>query len=107
MRIDVIGKHIDITDAIRTFAQQKGEKLPKHYDGVQQITFRVEVDPRKKGFRCELVCDVEHHDDFVADVHHEDLYAAIDDAVDKVSRQLTAFKEKLKQGKRGGTSAAG
>lgn len=107
MRIDVIGKHMDVTDAIRTYAEQKASKLPKHYDGVQQITLRLEADPRHKGFRAEVVADVQHHDDFVAEAHHADLYTAIDEAADKVARQLTSFKEKLKQNKRGGTPAGG
>jgi len=107
MRIDVIGKQMDVTEAIRQYADQKAAKLVKHYDGVQQITLRLEADPRKKGFRAEVIADVEHHDDFVAETHHEDLYAAIDEATDKVARQLTGFKEKLKQNKRGGPSGSG
>jgi ribosome-associated translation inhibitor RaiA len=46
------------------------------------------------------VVDVEHHDDFVVHASDEDLYAAIDAAVAKSTRQLTDFKEKLKLGKR-------
>ncbi len=107
MRIDIIGKHMDVTDAIRAYADQKAAKLPKHYDGVQLVTLRLEPDPRNKGFRAEVIADVQHHDDFVADVHHADLYAAIDEAIDKVARQLTTFKEKLKQNKRGGEPAGG
>ncbi|MGD9690619.1 MAG: ribosome-associated translation inhibitor RaiA [Phycisphaerales bacterium] len=107
MRIDVIGKHLTITDAIRGHAEQKAVKLPKHYDMVQLITFRLEELPHKKGFTCEVVVDVEKHDDFVASSQHADLYTAIDHAVEKASRQLTDFKEQLKQGKRGATSAGG
>lgn len=100
MRIDIIGKHLEVTDAIRQFAEQKASRLPKYYDGVQQITFRVEQSPHRKGFHCEIVCDVEKHDDFVAGTDHADLYACIDLAVDKIERQLTDFKERLKQSKR-------
>lgn len=99
MRIDVVGKHMEVTGPIRAYAEQKAAKLLKHFDGVQLITFRVEQDPHKRGFHCEVVADVEKHDDFVGHGHHEDLYAAIDETVDKVVRQLTTFKEKLKQGK--------
>lgn len=107
MRIDVIGRHLDITEAIRTFAADKAGKLPKHYDGVQQITLRLEQDARHKGFAVEVVVDVQKHDDFVANAKGEDLYACIDQAVDKAARQLTDFKERLKQGKRGSGSANG
>lgn len=97
MRIEVIGKHMEITAAIKQFAESKADKLPKHYDGVQLITFRMEKEPHNKGFHVEIVCDVEKHDDFVGNGKHEDLYTCIDLAVDKVARQLTTFKEKLKQ----------
>ena len=108
MRIDLIAKHLDLTPAIREFAEAKAAKLPKHFEGnVQLITVRLEELAHNKGFHFEVVADCEHHDDFVANAHGPDLYKAIDDAVDKAARQLTAFKEKLKQSKRGGTSASG
>ncbi len=106
MRIDVIGKHIEITDAIRAFAETKSGKLTRYLDGmIQRITVRLEPDPRKKGFHAEVVADVEHHEDFVSNAHHEDMYAAIDLAVDKSARQLAEFKDQLKQSKRGGQAA--
>jgi putative sigma-54 modulation protein len=99
MRINVIGKHMEVTDAIRQYAENKATKLLRHYDGVQQIDFRVEPEPHKKGFSCEVVADVEKHEDFISHAQHVDLYTAIDDAVNKTVRQLTDFKEKLKEGK--------
>lgn len=108
MRIDVIGKHLDITDALRTFATDKSAKLVKHLeDGVQQITVRLEQLAHNKGFHAEITVDVVKHEDFVANATHADLYAAIDEAVDKAARQLTDFKEQLKNNKRGRPSAAG
>lgn len=107
MRIDVIGKNLEVTDPIRAYSEQKAGKLPKHYDGVQQVTFRLEQSPHRKGFHCEIVCDVQKHDDFVAKTEHDDLYACIDLAIDKITRQLTDFKERLKQSKRGSSPAGG
>lgn len=102
MRIEVIGRNLDVTDAIRNHAEQKGGKLTQYFDRIQQITFRLSrVGHQHHGkFEVELVCDVEHHADFVAKVEDEDLYVALDHAVQKASRQLTEFKERLKNGKR-------
>ena len=102
MRIEVIGRNLSITDPIREHAEAKAAKLPKFFDGVQLITFRIsrEGSQTHGDFGVELVVDVEKHDDFVSHATHEDLYAAIDAAVQKSSRQLTDFKEKLKMGKR-------
>lgn len=99
MRINVVGKHMEVTDAIKTYTEGKCAKLTKHFDGVQLITVRCEQQPHGKGFLAEVLCDVEKHDDFVGSGQHADLYAAIDEAVAKVDRQIVAFKEKLKQGK--------
>lgn len=102
MRIEVVGRNLEVTDAIRQHAEGKAQKLPKYFDGIQQITFRIsrEDHQHKGSFGVELVVDVEKHDDFVSHATAEDLYAAIDAAIQKSSRQLTDFKEKLKMGKR-------
>jgi putative sigma-54 modulation protein len=102
MRTDVVGRNLEITDAIRQHAEAKAQKLPKYFDRIQQITFRLgRVDHQHRPrFDVEVVVDVEHHDDFVAHATDEDLYAAIDAAVAKSSRQLSDFKERLKLEKR-------
>jgi putative sigma-54 modulation protein len=102
MRIEVVGRNLEVTDAIRQHAEGKAQKLPKHLDLIQQITFRLGRADHKHSarFDVEVVVDVEHHDDFVAKADDEDLYVAIDAAITKAARQLTDFKEKLKLGKR-------
>ncbi|MBL8760206.1 MAG: ribosome-associated translation inhibitor RaiA [Phycisphaerae bacterium] len=99
MRTDVIGRNIDVTEAIRLHAEGKTSKLSKFYDKIQQITVTLsKADRHKTGdFSVELVVDVEHHDDFVSHATGPDLYAAIDEAAQKATRQLTEFKERLKQ----------
>jgi len=102
MRIEVVGRNLDVTDAIRGHAEAKAGKLPRYFDGVQLVTLRLSRENHQHHgkFEVELVVDVEKHPDFVTHSSAEDLYAAIDEAVQKSSRQLTEFKEKLKTGKR-------
>lgn len=102
MRIDVVGRNIEITVAIRQHAEEKITKLPKYFDAIQQITLTITKDERHKHgtFGAELLIDVEKHDDFVSHAHGDDLYLLIDLVVQKGVRQLTDFKEKLKLGKR-------
>ena len=97
MRIDVVGKHIEITPAIQEYAQKKVEKLTKLFDCTQAIRVLVESPQGKKAeFHVEVVVDVEHHEDFVANATDPDMYAAIDTAVDKALRQVRDFKDKLR-----------
>lgn len=100
MRIEVKGKHLEMTDAIRQYALQKAEKLPRYYDGVQELVVTLDKPLHKVEFEVEFIADVEKHADFVAKAHGEDLYACIDMAADKMARQLSDFKERLKNPKR-------
>ena len=97
MRIDVVGKHIEVTPAIQQYAEKKAEKLTKYFNGTQQIKVYVESPQGKtKEFHAEVVVDVVKHDDFVANAVDADLYAAIDLAVEKAQRQIRDYKDKLR-----------
>lgn len=95
MRIDVTGKHVDLTAAMSQFAETKCEKLTKFFDGVQQISCVLDKAPHGE-FLVEIIVDVVHHDDFITRVKGADIYASIDEAVDKAARQLRDYKEKLR-----------
>ncbi|HVZ94704.1 MAG TPA: ribosome-associated translation inhibitor RaiA [Phycisphaerales bacterium] len=95
MRIEVSGKHLEVTPAIKQYAEEKCGKLPKFFDGVQEV-FVVLENPRPDEFGVEIRADVVKHEDFIAKVSTKDLYEGIDLAVDKVARQLKDFKEKLR-----------
>jgi len=102
MKTEVVGRNIEITPAIRQYAESKFEKLTRHFDRIQEITLTVVKDNHhhKGEFEVELRIDVEKHEDFVSSEKHLDLYAAIDGVIDKGVRQLTQYKERLKQGNR-------
>jgi putative sigma-54 modulation protein len=99
MRIDIVGRDIEITPAIQQYAEQKAAKLPRYFDGLQQVTFTIHRTHahQTSEYSVEVVADVEKHADFVASGGGSDLYAVLDETVEKVSRQLKDFKEKLKK----------
>lgn len=98
MRIDVIGRNIEITDAIKKYAEAKAGKLEKYYDGLQAVTVAVKkTSPNHSDvYEAELVLDVEKHKDFVSHAEGQDPYAAIDLVTEKGERHLREFKERLK-----------
>jgi putative sigma-54 modulation protein len=100
MEIIVSGRHIDITDAIRAYATEKVSKLPRYFDRVQAIEV-VADKASAHGHAVEIIVRAEHVDPFIATVSSADLYACIDEAVDKLERQLTDHKEKLRNRKHG------
>lgn len=95
MRIDVSARNMDLTDAIDQYATTKCEKLPKFFNGVQSIEAVLES-PKEARFFVEVRVDVVKHDTFVSHEEGDDIYACIDEAVEKMSRQLKDFKERLK-----------
>ena len=42
MLFTITGKHIEITDALRSHAQDKVEKLPRYFDSISQVEVIVE-----------------------------------------------------------------
>ncbi len=98
MRIDIVGRDIEITPAIRQYGEQKASKLPRYFDGTQQITMTIHRTHAHHSpeYAVEVVVDVEKHEDFIAHGKGADLYAIIDETVEKSARQLKDFKERLK-----------
>lgn len=97
MRIDVVGKHLEVTPAIQQYAEKRAEKLTKIFDGTQQIRVYLESPQGKAAeFHVEIAVDVVKHKDFIANATGTDLYAVIDAAADKAQRQIRDYKEKLR-----------
>lgn len=96
MRITVKGRNIEITDAIRAYAEEKIGKVMNHYDQIQSIDVVLNVikNPSvSQSHTAEVLCK------FVsgsvkAEESAESMYASIDLVSDKLSRQVKKFKEK-------------
>ncbi len=87
---------MELTPAIQDYAEKRCEKLLKFFNGVQE--FEVVLEQAEKGdFHAEIIAAVVgHDDDMVANARGQDIYACIDDAGDKMARQLHDFKERIK-----------
>ncbi|MBQ8887476.1 MAG: ribosome-associated translation inhibitor RaiA [Candidatus Gastranaerophilales bacterium] len=96
MRITVKGRNIEITDAIRAYAEEKIGKVVNHYDQIQSIDVVLNVikNPSvSQSHTAEVICK------FVsgsvqAEESAESMYASIDLVADKITRQVKKFKEK-------------
>lgn len=102
MRIEVVGRHVTITDAIRQHAEEKSEKLTRFFDRILAVTWTIEHHKNNSGdsFEVELIVDVEHHDDLVSKDNGADLYGVIDSVQHKGIRQLSDLHDKVKVQKR-------
>ena len=93
MQINLTGRHLDITDAMRGYVQNKFERLERHFDHVASVHVILSVEKLRQ--KAEASFHISGHDVY-ADSDHEDMYAAIDQLVDKLDRQVLKHKEKMK-----------
>ena len=91
MQLNISGHHVDITDAMRSYAEEKMQKLERHYDHITNAHLVFSVEKARQ--RAEATVHVSGAELF-ADADGEDLYAAIDMLIDKLDRQIIRHKEK-------------
>ncbi len=91
MQVIVTGHHLDITDALKAHVDAKFEKLARHFDNVTDVHVILSVE--KLVQKAEATLQLSGAKLFAED-HQEDMYAAIDEMVDKLERQITKHKEK-------------
>ena len=97
MTITVIGRHMDVTPPLKTYAEQKASKLNKYYDLIQEI--EVILNAAKDQTNVEMIVNAEHKNTFVAHQDGQDAYACIDGCVHKLERQITEHKQKFRNRK--------
>jgi len=102
----ITGKHMTISEGLRSRAQERTEKLPKYYSGINQVEVR--IDGKEGGqISVEVIARGEHGNVFVATEAGADAYQCIDLAVHKLEQQLHKKKEKERDNKHmGGREAA-
>ena len=92
MQINLTGHHIDITDSLRSYVDNKFERLQRHFENITNVHVILTVEKERQ--KAEATLHVNRGNLF-ADDEKEDMYAAIDGLVDKLDRQLKKHKEKL------------
>ncbi|MGE4497282.1 MAG: ribosome-associated translation inhibitor RaiA [Deferribacterales bacterium] len=96
MNVQITARNIEITDAIRSYAEKKVAKLEKYFDHITEANVLLEV--QKNLHIVEVLITAKGV--FMKGLEKsEDLYASIDLAVDKIEKQLVKYKEKLKNKK--------
>ena len=105
MLFTITGKHIDITDSLRTHAQEKTSKLPRFYDNINQVNVIISGNSHGSdgtNVTVEIIATIEHDKEAVVTESGQDAYICLDLAVHKLERLLTKKKEKQRDHKRPG-----
>lgn len=97
MNLTISGHHLEVTPSLRTYVTTKLDRIKRHFDQVVDIKVLLTLEnPKEKELRQKAECNVHVKGiDLFAESAHEDLYAAVDELVDKLDRQVVRHKDRL------------
>lgn len=100
MRMIISGRHLDVTDTIREYAERKVGKIQKYFDQIAEVYITLSAEHKKTGeaHTADVLVYV-NGAKIKATETDKDLYTAIDLVVDILEKQLTKHKEKLRDNK--------
>jgi putative sigma-54 modulation protein len=97
MNLTISGHHLEVTPALREYVLTKLDRVTRHFDQVVDITVLLSIEKlreKERRQKAEVTLHVKGRDIFV-EQSHEDLYAAIDQLMDKLDRQVCRHKDKV------------
>ncbi len=94
MNVNVAARHMEVTDAMREYAQDKISKLPRLYDGLHSadVTFAMEGAEHL----VEIVAHGRRKSTFVAHHRGKEMYGCLDQCVHKLEAQLRRHKDRVR-----------
>ena len=97
MNLTISGHHLDVTPALRNYVTSKLDRITRHFDQVVDVKVLLTVENLKeKQSRQRAECNVHvKGNDMFAESSHADMYAAVDELVDKLDRQVVRHKDRL------------
>jgi len=98
MNLTISGHHLDVTPALREYVLTKLERVTRHFNQIVDINVLLSVENLKEKERrqkAEVTVHVKNKDIFVEQAH-EDLYAAIDQLMDKLDRQVAGTRTRCR-----------
>ncbi len=97
MNLTISGHHLDVTPPLREDVLNKPDRVTRHFDQVVDVNVILSVEKKKEKEqrqKAEVTLHVKGRDIFV-EQSHEDLYAAIDQLMDKLDRQVVRHKDRV------------
>ena len=94
MDVTMSGHHVELTQPLKEFTNEKLTKLERHADGITSAHVILSVDKNVQKAEAKLLYK---GTDIFADSSSADLYAAIDGLVDKLDRQILKHKQKVQR----------
>ncbi len=94
MKNQIIGKNIEVTKSIKDAVELKLSRLDKYFVINEDVSCRVVVRSYNVGAKVEITIFTQFMD-LRAEVSNNDLYAAVDLAIDKLEGQMRKLKTRM------------
>jgi len=91
VQIHLTARHCDLGPEVRTFAEQRLEKLQRYDEGIHEV--RVIVSAERKIHTAEITLRA-HHQDLIITESHADVLAALELAADRLEERVRRNKDK-------------
>lgn len=101
MNRSIVGRHFDLTDAIKDYANSAIDTLNKFNLDIISASTLISSEEKngKKGFKVEFVINLKDKNTVVVSQKDKDVYSAIDVAIERVKKTLGRYSEKIKNHK--------
>lgn len=94
MNVSVVVRHMEVTDAMRSYAQEKASRLPRLFNGLQSAVITLDLDAGDH--LVEIVASASHKAVFIARQRGSDMYACVDQCIHKLKQQLRRHKDRVR-----------
>jgi len=98
MNKSITGRHFELTDAIKAYADAAVEGLNKYHLDIISVSTVISANEKngKKGFVTEFIVNLKDKNTIVITQNDKDVYAAIDLAIERVKKALRRHSDKIK-----------
>ncbi|MDI1472013.1 MAG: ribosome-associated translation inhibitor RaiA [Thermodesulfovibrio sp.] len=92
MKLNIKGRNIEVTDALRQYIEKRLSKFSKFLNDLSEAV--VTISTEKFTHKIDVLLKVNGHL-IQAEGKTEDLYSAVDQVVEKLEKQVLKYKEKI------------
>lgn len=98
MNKSITGRHFDLTDPIKQYAQNALDGLKKYNLDIISANTIISANEKagKKGFAVEFIINLKDKNTIVVTQLDKDVYAAIDLAIERIKKSLRRHADKIK-----------
>lgn len=97
MQTVIKGRNIEVSESLRRYVESKCAKLPRYLDNILVIEVELSSEKTRSAETRQVVqMTVDVSGTLLrAEVHSDNMFAAVDTALDKIRRQIKSYKDRL------------